>query len=75
MGPGPKGPNFKASRPGLRDNFHVIVQTGLGPVLSFCLFLYFRHPSISEEKKLGLWLVETTGVCAEEFWVQMHAIY
>ncbi len=59
----------------------------LGRVLGFSLFLYFRHPSISDEKKNAA-LVETTRdraatvkssreravSAAEEFCLQMHAI-
>ncbi len=44
---------FYTSRAGFRGNFHIIVQMrgpGLGPVLGISLFLYFRHPSISDEK-------------------------
>ncbi len=38
-------------RPGFdRANFHVIIQT-----FRLLLMLYFRHPSISEEKKLPRW--------------------
>ncbi len=45
---------FYAPRARLRANFYIIVQTqagpGLGLVLGFSLFLYFRHLSISDEK-------------------------
>ncbi len=37
--PAPTGPDFFTP-----------LGPGLGPVLGFSLFLYFRHPSISDEK-------------------------
>ncbi len=42
----PLGPGFD------RANFQVIIQMRVGPrpVLGFSLCLYFRHPSISDEK-------------------------
>ncbi len=59
MGGGPRGRNVISTegnisarpRRGLdRANFHVRRGPGLGPVLGFSLCLYFRHPSISDEK-------------------------
>ncbi len=48
---------FYVPRAGLWGNIHVIVQTLA--VLGFSLFLYFRHPSVIDEKIAAL--VKTTG--------------
>ncbi len=45
MGGGPRGGNVISTEGNAKA-----LHSGLGPVLGFSLFLYFRHPSISDEK-------------------------
>ncbi len=47
MGGGPRGRNVISTEGNARA---LHSEPGLGPVLGFSLCLYFRHPSISDEK-------------------------
>ncbi len=67
-----------------RANFHVIIQSGLGPVLGFSLFLYFRHPCAGgnntrpchdcQERLDSVQQQQKAVSAAEEFCIQIHAI-